>query len=262
MALDQLNALLTGGVFSLILVFARVGSALMLLPGFGDGYVPGRVRLFLAIGFSMVIAPTLGGKLPGPPANAAGLIVLVGVEAVVGLFLGTVARILVNALEVGGQIVAQQIGLASAALFNPQMATQASLPGNLLSMAAVLLIFITDLDHMLLRALIASYDAFPVGPSLPAGDMSNVIARAVAESFLIGAQIAAPFLVVGLLLFSGLGLLARLMPQVQIFFVAMPLQVAVGLSVFGAIVPLALLFWLERFQSGMTGLLTVGHWHG
>jgi flagellar biosynthetic protein FliR len=259
MALDQLNALLTGGVFSLILVFARVGSALLLLPGFGDGYVPGRIRLLLALGFSVVIAPMLGNKLPAAPGGPAALLVLVGIEVVIGLFLGTIARILVNALEVGGQIVAQQIGLASAALFNPQMATQTSLPGNFLSMAAVLLIFITDLDHMLLRALIDSYDVFPVGPGIPVDDMSKVVARAVGQSFLIGVEIAAPFLLVGLLLFSGLGLLARLMPQIQIFFVAMPLQVGIGLAIFGAVLPVVLLFWLERFQTGMTSLLTVGH---
>jgi len=258
MGLDQLNALLTGGVFSLILVFARVGSALLLLPGFGDVYVPGRVRLFLAIGFTLVIAPVLKDRLPGPPADAMGLGILVGVETVKGLFLGTVARILVNALETGGQIVSQQIGLASATLFNPQMATQGSLPGSLLSMAAVLLIFITDLDHMLVRALVDSYDAFPVGPHLPVGDISEVIARAVSHSFLIGVQIAAPFLVAGLLLFAGLGLLARLMPQVQIFFVSMPLQVGLGMALFATVLPVVLLFWLERFQSGLTGLLTTG----
>lgn len=258
MALDELNALLTGGVFSLILVFARIGSAMLLLPGFGDNYVPGRVRLFLAVGFTLVITPALKDKLPSPPGDAVGLAVLVGVETVTGLFLGMIARILVNALEIGGQLVAQQIGLASATLFNPQMATQGSLPGSILSMAAVLLIFITDLDHMLLRALVESYDAFPVGPHLPVGDMSQVVARAVSQSFLIGVQIAAPFLIVGLLLFTGLGLLARLMPQVQIFFVSMPLQVGLGLAIFAIVLPVILLFWMERFKSGMVGLLT-GH---
>jgi flagellar biosynthetic protein FliR len=125
-------------------------------------------------------------------------------------------------------------------------------------MAAILLIFVTDLDHMLIRALVESYDVFPVAPHLPVGDMSDIIARAVGHSFVIGVQIAAPFMVVGLLLFSGLGLLARLMPQVQIFFVSQPLQVGLGLAIFAIVMPAILLFWLERFQSGMTGLLT-GH---
>ena len=257
-ALDQLNGLLAGGAFTLLLVFARVGSAVLLLPGFGDNYVPGRVRLFLAIGFTLVIAPALKDRLPAAPDGAMGLATLVAVETVTGLFLGTIARILVNALETGGQLIAQQTGLASASLFNPQMATQGSLPGSILSMAAVLLIFITDLDHMLIRALVESYDVFPVAPHLPVEDMSDIIAHAVAQSFVIGVQIATPFMVVGLLLFSGLGLLARLMPQVQIFFVSQPLQVGLGLAIFAIVMPAILLFWLERFQSGMTGLLT-GH---
>jgi flagellar biosynthetic protein FliR len=95
-----------------------------------------------------------------------------------------------------------------------------------------------------------------VGPRLPVGDLSEVVTRAVSHSFLIGVQIAAPFLVAGLLLFTGLGLLARLMPQVQIFFVSMPLQVGFGLAIFAVVLPVMLLFWLERFQSGLTDLLT------
>ena len=258
MSLDGLNALLAGGIFAVLLVFARVGSALLLLPGFGDSYTPARVRLFLALGFSLVIGPALKDRLPALPSEPGQLFVLIGIEIMIGLFLGTVARMLINALEIGGMIIATQIGLSSAVIFNPQLATQASLPGSLLSLAAVLLIFVTDLDHMLIRALLESYDAFPVGPHLPIGDLSDVVTHAVANSFLIGVQISAPFLIVGLLLYMGLGLLSRLMPQIQIFFVSMPLQVGLGLAVFAAVIPAILIFWLDHFESGMTSLLTVG----
>jgi flagellar biosynthetic protein FliR len=259
MALDGLNALLAGGVFSILLVFCRIGAAFMLLPGFGDTNTPARVRLFLAIGFSLVLAPGLHARLPALPGNPTELAVLLGVETMTGLFLGTVARILVNSLETGGMIIAQQIGLSSVLAFNPQLATQTSLPGSLLSLAAVLVIFSTGLDHMLIRALVASYDAFPVGPHLPTGDMSEVIARAVAHSFLIGVEIAAPFLVAGLLLFMALGLLSRLLPQVQIFFISLPLQVGLGLAIFAAVIPAILLFWVQRFDDGVTSLFTTGN---
>jgi flagellar biosynthetic protein FliR len=254
MALDGLNALFAGQIFALLLIFCRIGAALMLLPGFGDTNTPARVRLFLAIGFSLMLAPALRGRLPPLPGNPADLAVLIGVETVIGVFLGTVARILLNALEIGGMIIAQQIGLASVLVFNPQMATQTSLPGSLMSLAALVLIFSTDLSGMMLRALVDSYNSFPVAPHLPTGDMSDVVARAVAHSFLIGVEIAAPFFIAGLLLFTALGLLARLLPQIQIFFVSMPLQVGLGLAIFASVLPAILHFWGERFSTGLTTL--------
>lgn len=255
---DQLNTLLAGGVFAVLLVFVRVGVAMMNLPGFGDTSVPAQARLFLAIAFSVVITPVLRSRLPAAPDEPALLILLIGGEAIIGLFIGTVARILLTSLETAGQLIGNQTGFSIASVFNPQIASAGSLAGSLLSTMAVLLLFVTDLHHMMLRGLIGSYDVFPAGGVLPIGDFAQVITKVVASSFTIGVQLAAPFIIVALVLMVGLGLIARTMPQIQIFFIAQPVQLALGILVFAVVLPALILFWMSRFQGSMITFLSPG----
>src|SRR5208282_1272506 len=106
-----LERLLTTEVFSLLLVFARTGSAMMLLPGFGESYVSGRVRLLLAGAFAIIVAPVVGPHLPPLPSSPVTLTLLLCGEIGVGVFIGTVGRLLVISLETAGALVSFQIGL-------------------------------------------------------------------------------------------------------------------------------------------------------
>ncbi|MDB5367230.1 MAG: flagellar biosynthetic protein FliR [Rhodospirillales bacterium] len=256
--LDHLNTLLAGGVFAILLVFTRVGAALMNLPGFGDAYLPGQVRLILALAFSVAITPMLKARLPAAPDEPALLILLIATEAVIGIFIGTIGRVMLSSLETAGQLIGLQTGFSSATLFNPQIAATGSLAGSLLSTVAVLLLFVTDLHHMMLRALLGSYDVFPAGGPILFGDLADVIAKTVAASFAIGMQLAAPFVIVTLILMVALGLIARMMPQMQIFFIAQPIQLALGILVFAIVLPAMLLYWMERFQGSLVTFLSPG----
>lgn len=251
----MLATLLTGEAFSFLLVFARVGAALMVLPGIGDSYVPSRIRLLLALLVTALILPPLVPALPPVPASPLLLVVLVGGEILVGLFFGLVARLLLSALEIAGTIISMQASLANAFVFNPAMASQGTLLGAFLTMLGLLLIFLTDLHHLMLLAIADSYSVFPPGALPPIGDMAEAVTRLVAHSFRIGLQLSAPFLVIGITFYLGLGLLSRLMPQIQIFFIAMPLQIAAGLVVTVLTVSAIMLFWLARFQDGLIGFL-------
>ncbi|GIL41512.1 flagellar biosynthetic protein FliR [Roseiterribacter gracilis] len=257
-ALDQLNTLLAGGVFAIMLVFTRVGVAMLNLPGFGDTSVPAQARLFLALAFSVAITPILRAKLPAAPDEPALLILLLGSEVIIGLFIGTVGRVILTSLETAGQLIGHQTGFSIASVFNPQIASAGSLAGSLLSTMAVVLLFVTDLHHMLLRGLLGSYDLFPAGGPLPIGDLASVIAKVVAASFTIGVQLSAPFIIVALMLMVGLGLIARMMPQIQIFFVAQPIQLALGIFIFAVVLPAMALFWMTKFQMSMQTFLSPG----
>lgn len=81
--------------------------------------------------------------------------------------------------------------------------------------------------------------------------MAEVITRAVAASFMIGVQIAMPFMVVSMMIYIGMGVLTRLMPQIQVFLLALPLQIMLSLLTMALVISAGLLFWLERFESGM-----------
>ncbi len=135
---------------------------------------------------------------------------------------------------------------------------EGSLIGTFLNVVGVFMIFVTDLHHLMLIALADSYTVFVPGVAPPLGEMSRTAAEFVARSFLLGVQIAAPFIVVGLVFYIGLGLLARLMPQVQVFFIAIPLQIMLGFSVMAMTMSAGLYWFLTNFESGMIGFIGRG----
>ena len=251
----MLGSLLLEDVFAFMLVFTRLGSALLIMPGIGDGIVPPRIRLLLALLIAFSVTPVLSQGLPGMPDNVIVLFVLLFGEIVIGLLLGLLARLLVTALDVAGVIISFSISLANAQVFNPAMAAQGSLVGGLLTLLALVLIFVADLHHLMIMAIVDSYSLFPVGQLPPMGDAADMVARMVARSFLIGAQIAAPFIAIGLVFYLGMGLLARLMPQVQIFFIAIPMQIMLGMLIMAATLSAAMLYWMRQFQDTYAGLL-------
>lgn len=244
----MLEALISGGLFAFFLVFARLGSAMMLLPGVGEAFVPPTVRLALAVLVSLLVLPAVWQSLPPQPASPSALVLLLLGEVVIGLFLGTLARLLMSSLSVAGMVIAQTGALANAMVNDPISAQQGAIPGNFLTVTAVVVLLLLDLHHLLLRALVDSYGLFLPGDALPVGDFAEVVTRTVAEAFVLAVRMAAPFIVVGTIFFLGLGLLARLMPQVQIFFIAMPLQIALALLVLALSLPLVLRVYLEGFE--------------
>jgi flagellar biosynthetic protein FliR len=255
MSFESLNAFLAGGVFAFMVVFARIGTCFFLMPGISAIFVPARVRLFVSLGLTLAVTPLLAPSLPTTTSQPAMLLQIIGIEMLIGAFIGTLMRLLVAALEVAGTVIGFQVGLANALAFNPQLATQSTVIGTFLSLAGILLIFVTDLHHLMLRGVIDSYALFPAGAVPAMGDLSDVVARQFAGSFAVAIQMSAPFLVAGLILYIGIGLLARLMPQVQIFFIALPVQIGLGMIVLMLSFSAMMLVFLEAFRNGLLTLL-------
>ncbi len=254
----MLDQLLPNDLFAIVLVFMRIGAAMMLLPGFGEAYVAPRIRLIIALALALVVTPVVSESLPPMPGDTLQLFILIGGEIVVGLFFGALARFLVSALHVAGVVIGFQTSLANAQIFDPMNAQQGSLLGTFLNVLGVFLIFVTDLHHMMLIALADSYTVFVPGTPPPLGELSHTAARFVAQSFRLGLQITAPFIVVGMVFYIGLGLLARLMPQVQVFFIAIPLQIMLGFSVMAMTLSAGMYWFLTNFESGLIGFLDRG----
>ncbi len=244
----MLAQLLPGEIFAILLIFVRIGAAMMLLPGIGEPYVATRVRLLLALTLALLVTPVLAGAVPPQPESAWLLGLLVFGEVIIGVFIGTVARLFISALTTAGMIIAYSSSLANAMVNDPSAAQQGSIAGTFLTIVALLVIFALDLHHLMLRALVDSYDLFVPGEALPMGDFSDMIARVTAKTFVLSFQIASPFVAVALIFYLGMGLLARLMPQVQIFFVAMPLNISVGLIVMSLALPAVILWFAGRFE--------------
>ena len=251
----MLAAFVVDEVFAFLLVLVRVSAAFMLLPGIGDVYVSPRIRLLFALTVTLVVLPTLLDTLPAVPETILALAVLLVGEILIGLFIGVIARALLTALEVAGTVASMTTSLANAQVFNPAAAVQGSLVSGFFLVAALVLIFATDLHHLLLMAVIGSYRLFPPGEMPPINDMAQVVATLVADGFTVGVQLAAPFLVVALVVYTAMGLMSRLMPQMMIFFVALPAQIITGIGVLLVVFSSVMLVWLEYFQSSFLDLL-------
>jgi flagellar biosynthesis protein FliR len=244
-----LEQLLPGQIFSFFLVFARIGSAFSVLPGFAEAFVAMRFRLMLAGATSIVVAPVVAPGLPPAPDSTAAFFILVGSETIIGLFIGVTARLALAAIQTAGMVIGLQTSLANAFAFDPTTAQQNAVVGAWLSTVALVLIFVTDLHHLMLRGLVDSYALFQPGAAPPVGDFAEAIVRLVSSSFMLGIQISAPFMAFGFIFFLALGLLARLMPQVQIFFVAVPLQIVIGFIAIAATVAFGMHTFLNGFES-------------
>jgi flagellar biosynthetic protein FliR len=156
------------------------------------------------------------------------LIALLGQELFIGAVLGLTARLTIAGLQIAGNVIAQQLGLGFVTAVDPTQGQQSVIVGNFLTILGVTLIFATDLHHLVIAALDDSYTLFHPGEIPLLGDVAALTTRTVAAAFRIGIQLSAPFLVFGLLFNLGLGVLARLMPQMQVFFVGLPLSILLG----------------------------------
>jgi flagellar biosynthetic protein FliR len=247
-----LEAFLLKNIFGVALVFARVGSIMFMMPGIGERYVSANIRLILALAISVALMAVTRPLMPTPPANFLGLAVMMIGEITVGVFIGSMVRFFFTSLDFAGQIIAQGAGLSAATSYNPAASTDGSLVSAFLGLVGLELFFLTDMHHLVLMAFAHSYAVFPVGGMLHLGDMAQTLTRILGETFQLGIRLAAPFLVISLVFAMTLGILARLMPQLQIFFVALPIQITVGLIMLSLVLPILFTVWLGYMQDRLT----------
>lgn len=250
-----MQELLATDVYLMTLVFARIGSAVMVLPGFGELTIPGRIRLGFALALSFVLAPVVAPALPVAPSALYGFVVLLIGEMIIGIAIGLIARLIVSCLQVAGTIIGFNTGLASAQLFDPNAGQQGAITGAFLSALGVTMLFTTNMHHLMIVALVDSYALFVPGAALPIGDFSETASRLVAQSFLIGFQISLPIIIIGTVIYVAMGLMARLMPQIQIFFIALPVQIVVGFSILAITLGAGMMLFIDAFETAIGGFL-------
>lgn len=240
---------LPGTAFAYFLVFTRVGAILMLMPALGEQMIPANMRLAFALAFTLVIYPMLLDVMPAMPSDMGQLAGHVFHELAIGLMIGGLARIMVMATQVAGAIIAFQTGLSTAmAPDHVQGGVQGAVFGSFLSILGMALIFATDLHHVALAAAYDSYMIFsPTAPLMPE-DASQLAIRIVTHAFTIGIQMAAPFIVFGLVFNLGAGILARLMPQLQVFFILMPANILAGLVLFALLITMMMGWYIAAFE--------------
>lgn len=220
----------TAQLYAWLLVFCRIGSGIMVLPGIGEVYVAARSRLLFALAFSLLMSGIVAPVLPPLPSTPVGVIELIVKEIIIGIFIGTISRVIISSIHMAGQIISMQASLSAAQMFDPNQGGQGTVLGNLLSVFAVVLMFAADIHHLMLEGLYESYALFVPGYPLLFDDMARTAARVVSGAFTAAFKLSSGFIVFGLILYLAGGILARLMPTLQIFFLIMAPQILLSFA--------------------------------
>jgi len=238
---------------ALLLLFARVGTVSMLLPAFSEDAIPGRIRLLFGVGLAFGLYGPLN-RIVTPIATAPiGFIALLVSEMMVGLALGMIVRIIFQSATMAGAIASMQIGLSSALVFDPAQGGQAPLLSRFAGVAAAVMCLSLNLHHLWIAAILKSYAAFPIGGLPSASGFAQLALQAVAQSMAIALSLVAPLILYGVLFNLALGLAARMAPTIQVFFIAQPLNILLGMTLLATTVGLM----FTSFADAMAGFFAV-----
>ncbi|MBX9708783.1 MAG: flagellar type III secretion system protein FliR [Caulobacteraceae bacterium] len=230
------------------LIFARIGAIFLSLPGIGESYVPPRIRLSLALVVALALWPVVGSSLPPLPESLGASVGWVIREVIVGLAIGAILRVFVSALAVAGEIVSLQTTLSFAQTTNPLQASPGTTIAAFLMLMGTVLVFATNTHHLFIAGLVGSYELIAPARPLVTGDFTELAVRTVGDAFLLGVQLSAPVIVFALVFNIASGLVGRVMPAFQIFFVAAPLSVILGLSVFALSLGVLGTVFIDRYR--------------
>ena len=247
-------AQLPAWAFGFALLIARAGSACMLLPGIGEAELPASIRAGFAVALAALLLPVVITLMPAAPDSGWRALGMVGAEIVTGLWLGWLTRLLLLALPVAGQIAASMIGLANVLQPDPALGPQTTALSRALSLAAPVAILAAGLHALPLAALAGSYRLIPPGQLLPAADTAEQVTAAVATAFALALQLAAPFVLAGIVWHLASGLLARLVPNLQVYFASIPGQIIGGIFLLAALSATMLTMWQEQVGAALAAL--------
>jgi len=234
----------------------RVGTMLSMMPGFGAGFVLPRYRLGLAMAVSFLLLPAIGPYVPKQPSSELSVFLILAGEVVIGAFMASIGMVMISALQAAGTFIAYFGSMANAMIQDPIANQQSSVISGFLSTLGIVAIFAADLHHVMLHAMVDSFDLFRPGMPIAFGDMSQTLATNLAQAFELGLKLSSPMLMVALVYYLALGILGRLMPALQVFFFGLPIQVTVQFWVLMICVSGIMMVFLEKYRDAYAPFLS------
>lgn len=224
-------------LFGFVMVLTRISAFFMVLPVFGWTSIPVRIKVamtvLLAVFFSMIAPFSVdAGRISSTEA-----ILLIANEAIYGLALGLVATVIFAAVKFSGRIIEREMGLAMAEILDPLTSERAQPLSSLLEMIFIILVLSANGHHLFLLIISRSYESFPVGsiPTIPV--LTGGIIAAGSTMLIQGLKLAIPILAAFLLLMVILAVFARMVPEMNILFISLPLRVGLGLLMVAIFLP-------------------------
>lgn len=217
-------------VIAAFLAFCRIGACFMVMPGLSSARVPAQIRLFVAIAVSLGLVTHLSSAiLPAISNRPDALAMLVASELLVGVLIGLTARIYTLALSFMGQAIATLIGYGGIGQPSIEEGEPEAPVASIISLSALLLLFALDFHHVIIRAIVDSYDVIPVDGVFDArGALAN-LADTISEAFMVMLRLGSPFIAYGLLINVAIGFVNKLTPQIPIYFISLPFVIAGGI---------------------------------
>jgi flagellar biosynthetic protein FliR len=240
--------------FGLVLVLARVGATLALLPGLGEAAIPAVVKAGMVFTLTILLLPIVEPLLPPRPDSEVALALLIMTELANGMWFGWLARVLAISLPLAGQFVGDFAGLANVLLPNPELGAQTTAIAQLYDLAVPALFLSSGLHTELISALVGFYRLIPPGTVAWVPDSAATTVAVVAHSFDLALRLSAPFILAAIAWHVAIGLVARLVPRLQIFFVALPGQIALSLLLLAAVAAPTIGAWVEAVHAGFNSL--------
>ncbi len=234
--MDQMMNLIAGKFEIFLLIMVRISGVFMITPIFGRRNVPAMYKIGLAFMISLILLNTVsvdGHLFMDFPRY----LLVVAKELMVGFSIGFVTFLIFSSIYIAGQIIDMEIGFGVVNVLDPQSNIQVPIMGNFLYILALMVFVMIDGHHMLISALYHSFKIIPLGKVNLFGEFATDFARIFGETFVIGFKIAAPVVAAIFLTDVALGILARTMPQMNVFMVGMPLKIIVGLVTLMLMIP-------------------------
>ncbi|MCW2277927.1 flagellar biosynthetic protein FliR [Heliophilum fasciatum] len=247
--MDNILTVLQMRLDTLLLIIVRVSGIMLLAPIFNQrGFSTlgkAGTSFFLAL---IVFFSLPAEKLPPVPSELFPYALTVVQEALLGVAIGFILQFVFSAIMIAGQMIDVQLGLGIVSVIDPLWGGQAPISGNFLQLLALLIFVIFDGHLLIVKALIESFHTIPITQALwgqvDAGAMADYMARVFSGVFLTGIQLAMPILAVTLITDFALAIVARTVPQLNIFVVGVPLKLLVGLAAMWVLIP----FYLDALD--------------
>ncbi|MCF7800561.1 MAG: flagellar biosynthetic protein FliR [Candidatus Marinimicrobia bacterium] len=213
-----------------MLIFARISAMLMTMPVLSASLIPNQVRILFAVVLSFVLVSILPEPNLGIIQPLA-LFLLVGREILFGMLIGVGANILFESFSMAGGLIARQLGMAIANVMDPSSQQQQPIYSQFWFLIMVSLLFVTNTHHMLVVTLYDNFNLLPLGQGAFPAAAGETVVRVMSKSLIYAVKLSLPAMIFLLLLDTAFAFLARVMPQMNVFFVTLPLKIGIGFIV-------------------------------
>ena len=224
-------------VYRFMFVLVRVASMLFVIPFFESRNVPVLVKVGLAMAVAWLLLPQVHTQPPSIETSPVAFVLGLVSEIVIGLIIGFLLQLLFVGIQLAGQTAGFQMGFAIANVVDPASSMQIPMLSQFLNIFALMLFLCLDIHYYFIKALMDGFEIIPFWSARLDGNIFQLLTHAVSNAFLIAVKIGAPVMVALLLTSVALGLIARTVPQMQIFIVAMPVKIVLGMLFLGFSLP-------------------------